>query len=116
MSRPLDPGQESPSWCPPVPCEDGGALLGPERGYFSGHMPRVCRSCQNQRYEAKIDGTPEGERRKRRKALVAKKRRLESRLGRDQAALAHGRCRCRSCCGTGLRIGEAFGDAQRDHS
>ena len=88
ISRVLDPAQETPNWLPQVRCEDCEALLDAEPGYFSGTLPRVCRPCQNKRYEAKIAGTPQGERRKRRKALLAKKRRLESRIERDQAELA----------------------------
>jgi len=71
-----------------VPCEDCGALLEPIADDGYSHAPRVCRSCQNKRYEAKIAGTPEGARRKRRKTLHSKKRRLELRIERDQAALA----------------------------
>ena len=88
MSRVLDPAQETPNWLPQVRCEDCGALLDAYSGYFAGSLPQVCRPCQNKRYEAKIAGTPQGERRKRRKALLAKKRRLESRIERDQAELA----------------------------
>ncbi len=88
MSRVLDPAQETPNWLPQVRCEDCEALLDSEPGYFSGILPRVCRSCQNKRYEAKIAGTPQGETRRRRKALLAKKRRLTARIERDQAELA----------------------------
>ena len=88
MSRVLDPAQEAPNWLPQARCEDCGALLDAYSGYFAGSLPQVCRPCQNKRYEAKIAGTPQGERRKRRKALLAKKRRLESRIERDQAELA----------------------------
>ena len=63
-------------------------VLDPYSGYFAGSLPQVCRPCQNKRYVAKIAGTPQGARRKRRKALLAKKRRLESRIERDQAELA----------------------------
>ena len=86
----VDPDQPRPGWAPqPVPCEDCGVLLEPDsEWYMSGPAPRVCRRCQNKRYEAKIAGTPQGERRKRRKALLAKKRRLEARIERDQGALA----------------------------
>lgn len=88
MARVLDHSQETPDWLPRARCEDCDAPLDAEPGYFAGHMPKVCRACQNKRYEAKIAGTPEGERRKRRKALHSKKRRLEARIERDQAALA----------------------------
>ena len=88
MSRVLDPGEETPNWLPQARWEDCGALLDAYPGYFAGTLPRVCRRCQNKRYEAKIAGTPQGEIRKRRKALLAKKRRLESRIERDQAELA----------------------------
>lgn len=72
-----------------MPCEDCGVLLEPDsEWYSSGPAARVCRSCQNKRYEAKIAGTPKGERRKRRKALLAKKRRLEARIERDHGELA----------------------------
>ena len=87
MSRALDPGRPPPPREPePELCEDCEAPL--ESGGWHGPRPRVCRSCQNKRYEAKIAGTPEGVRRKRRKALQSKKRRLESRIERDQAELA----------------------------
>ena len=88
MSRVLDPAQETPNWLPQVRCEDCDAPLDAEPGYFAGSLPRVCRPCQNKRYEAKIAGTPQGETRKRRKALLAKKRRLESRIESDRAELA----------------------------
>ena len=72
-----------------MPCEDCDVLLEPDsEWYSSGPAARVCRSCQNKRYEAMIAGTPKGERRERRKALLAKKRRLESRIERDHGELA----------------------------
>ena len=51
---------------------------------LSGSNPEVCRSCQNKRYEAKTRGTPEGERRRKRKTLLAKLKRIEDRMIRDQ--------------------------------
>ena len=88
MSRAFDPNRKRPSWAPPpVPCEDCGTLLEPDDWYSPGRYPRVCRACQNKRYEAKIRDTPKGERRCGRKTLVAKRRRLEARIERDTAAL-----------------------------
>ncbi len=89
MSRPYDPGRGRPAWAPaPVPCEDCATLLDPNGWSGSGRQPSVCRTCQNKRYEAKLAGTAQGERRRRRKALRSKKRRLETRIARDQAQLA----------------------------
>ena len=91
MSRVFDPNRQRPGWAPPpVECSGEGCetLLEPTGWCAPGPEPRFCRPCQNQRYEAKIAGTPQGETRKRRKALLAKKRRLESRIERDQAELA----------------------------
>lgn len=86
MSRAFDPNRQRHPWEPrPEQCEDCGAPL--ESDGWHGPRPRVCRSCQNKRYEAKIAGTPDGERRKRRKALQSKKRRLESRIERGRAEL-----------------------------
>lgn len=86
MSRAFDPDRPRQPWEPkPKRCEDCGDPL--ESNGWHGPPASVCRGCQNKRYEAKIAGTPEGERRKRRKALLSKKRRLESRIERDRAAL-----------------------------
>lgn len=86
MSRAFDPYRPRQRWEPrPELCEDCGAPL--ESGGWHGPRARVCRSCQNKRHEAKIAGTAEGERRKRRKALQSKKRRLEARIERDRAEL-----------------------------
>lgn len=86
MSRALDPDRPRQPWEPrPELCEDCGAPL--ESGGWHGPRASVCRGCQNKRYEAKIAGTAEGVRRKRRKALQSKKRRLESRIERDRAEL-----------------------------
>ena len=63
-------------------------LLEPSSWRNPGPDPEYCRSCQNKNYEESIAGTPQGERRKRRKALHARRRRLEFRIKRDQAALA----------------------------
>ena len=84
MSKPFDPDRERPRWAPdPVPCKDCGSLL--EFNWWNpGPKPTVCRTCQNKRYEAKTQGTPEGERRRRRKTLLAKLKRLEARINRDQ--------------------------------
>ena len=70
-----------------MPREDCEALLEPVADDGYSHAPRVCRSCQNKRYEAKIARTSQGARRKRRKALHSKKRRLRLRIERDQAEL-----------------------------
>ena len=85
MSQLYDPDKERPSWAAkPVPCEDGcGALLDND-WWKSGPQARVCRRCQNKRYEAKSKGTPEGERRRKRKTLLAKLKRIEGRMERDQ--------------------------------
>ena len=88
MSRIHDPNRKRGYWAtPPVPCEDCGALLETENRYNPGRYPSVCRACQNKRYEARIRDTPQGQRRRRRKALLAKRRRLEARIQRDTAAL-----------------------------
>ena len=88
MSRPFDPDRERPSWArSPIPCEDCGNLLEAEDWGSPGRPPSVCRSCQNKRYEARTRNTTQGERRRRRKALVAKRRRLEARIERDTAEL-----------------------------
>ena len=84
MSKLFDPDVERPRWAPdPIPCEDCGTLLDND-WYKSGPRSQVCRSCQNKRYEAKTRGTPEGERRRRRKTLLAKLKRIEDRMIRDQ--------------------------------
>ena len=91
MSRVFDHNRKRPGWAPgPVECsgERCETLLEPTGWCAPGPEPRFCRSCQNQRYEAKIARTPQGARRKRRKALLAKKRRRESHIERDQAELA----------------------------
>ena len=88
MNKPFDPGRERPRWAPdPIPCEDCKILLDFE--WFSpGRRPSVCRTCQNKRYEAKTQATPNGERRRRRRTLLAKLKRLEARIERDQATHA----------------------------
>ena len=85
MSQLYDPDQERPSWstAKPIPCEDCGTLLADD-WWKSGPRSRVCRRCQNKRYEAKSKGTPEGERRRKRKTLLAKLKRIEDRMARDQ--------------------------------
>ncbi len=84
MSKLFDPDVERPRWAPdPIPCEDCGTLFDND-WYKSGPRSQVCRSCQNKRYEAKTRGTPEGERRRRRKTLLAKLKRIEDRMIRDQ--------------------------------
>lgn len=91
MSRVFDPTLERYSWEPaPVVCVGEGCetLLEPSSWRNSGPEPKYCRACQNKNYESKIAGTPQGARRKRRKSLHAKRRRLESRIERDQADLA----------------------------
>lgn len=84
MSQLYDPDKERPAWAAkPVPCTDCGALL--ENDWWkSGPQASVCRRCQNKRYEAKTRGTPEGERRRKRKMLLAKLKRIEDRMARDQ--------------------------------
>jgi hypothetical protein len=84
MSKLFDPNAQRSKWAPdPIPCEDCGTLLDND-WYKSGPQARVCRSCQNKRYEAKTRGTPEGERRRKRKTLLAKLKRIEDRMIRDQ--------------------------------
>ena len=84
MSQLYDPDKERSTWAAkPVPCEDCGALLDND-WWKSGPQARVCRRCQNRRYEAKTRETPEGERRRKRKTLLAKLKRLEARIVRDQ--------------------------------
>ena len=79
--------KRKPAWTVrPVPCEDCGVLLECELRR-RGPTPSVCRSCQNKRYEAHTKGTVAGQRRRRRKTLLAKLKRLEARLARDQLAL-----------------------------
>ena len=52
----------------------------------TGAAPRVCKACQNARYLAKL--SPQRlEHRKRRKALLAKRRRIELRIQKAQAEL-----------------------------
>ena len=52
----------------------------------AGAAPRVCKACQNARYLAKL--SPERlEHRKRRKALLAKRRRIELKIQKAQAEL-----------------------------
>ena len=71
----------------PIPCEDCGYLL--EYDFWRpGRNPSVCRRCQNKRYEAKTRGTPEYERRRKRRILLAKLRRVETRIERDKLTLA----------------------------
>lgn len=91
MSRVFDPTLERYSWePPPLVCAGEGCetLLEPSSWRNSGPEPKYCRACQNKNYELKIAGTPQGERRKRRKALHSKRRRLEARIERDRAELA----------------------------
>ena len=45
-------------------------------------------ACQNRRYDARTRGTPEDERRRKRRTLLAKLRRVEARIERDQLTLA----------------------------
>ena len=87
MSKTSDP-KRKPAWtAKPVPCEDCGHLL--EYDFWrSGPKPSVCRSCQNKRYDARTKGTPEDKRRRKRRTLLAKLRRLEARIDRDQLTLA----------------------------
>ena len=86
MSKPYD-HKRKPAWtAKPVPCEDCGQLLEHDC-WTPGPKRRVCRSCQNKRYEARIKGTPAGELRRKRKTLLGKQKRLEARLERDQLAL-----------------------------
>ena len=88
MSSIYDPNRKHVFWAsPPVPCEDCGTLLETENRYNPGRFPSVCRPCQNKRYETRIRNTPQGQRRRRRKALLAKRRRLEARIQRDTADL-----------------------------
>ena len=89
MSKLFDPTQERPAWssAKSVPCEDCGAQLDDD-WYKSGPRASVCRSCQNKRYEAKSKGTPAGVRRRKRKTLLAKLKRIEDRMARDQKAHA----------------------------
>ena len=90
MSRPYDPNSK-PAWtAKPVPCEDCGELLDYDC-WRPGRIPSVCRSCQNKRYEAKTKGTPDGERRRKRRILLTKMRRVEARIERDQLTLAQAR-------------------------
>ena len=79
--------KRKPAWtAKPVPCEDCGRLL--EYDFWRpGPSPSVCRSCQNKRYDARTKGTPEGQRRSKRRTLLAKLRRLEARIERDQRTL-----------------------------
>ncbi len=84
MSQLYDPDKERPRWAAePVPCEDCGALLDND-WWKSGPQARVCRRCQNKRYETRTRETPEGKRRRKRKTLLAKLKRLEARIVRDQ--------------------------------
>ncbi len=86
MSKPYNPDRD-PAWsAAPVPCKDCGELLEHEC-WRPGRKPSVCRPCQNKRYDAKLKGTPEAERRTRRRALRARLKRVKARLKRDQIAL-----------------------------
>ena len=80
--------RERPAWTSePIPCEDCGHLL--EYDFWRpGPSPSVCRRCQNKRYEARTRGTPEDDRRRKRRTLLAKLRRVEARIERDQLTLA----------------------------
>ncbi len=82
-----DPNSK-PAWTSkPVPCEDCGHPL--EYDFWRpGPNPSVCRRCQNKRYEVKTKGTPEDERRRKHRTLLAKLRRLQARLARDRLTLA----------------------------
>ena len=82
MSKTCDP-KRKPAWTAEfVPCEDRGHLL--EYDFWRpGLNPSVCRRCQNMRYEAKTKGTPEDKRGWKRRTLLAKHRRVETRLARD---------------------------------
>lgn len=91
MSRVFDPHRKRRSWEPgPEVCAGEGCdtLLEPGGWGTPGPDPKYCRACQNKNYEAKIAGTAQGARRKRRKSLHSKRRRLEARIERDQADLA----------------------------
>ena len=91
MSRVFDPTLKRYSWEPgPVVCAGEGCetLLEPSSWRNPGPGGQYCRSCQNRNYESRIAGTPQGEHRKRRKALHAKRRRLQARIERDQGELA----------------------------
>ena len=89
MSQLYDPDQERPTWAAkPVPCQDCGALLDND-WWKSGPQARVCRRCQNKRYEARTKGTLAGQRRQKRKTLLAKLKRVEDRMTRDQKTHAH---------------------------
>ena len=58
----------------------------PARPGLPGPPPRVCKACQNARYLAKL--SPQRlEHRKRRKALLAKRRRIELKIQKAQAEL-----------------------------
>lgn len=70
----------------PVPCEDCGVPLDRDC-WRPGPKRSVCRSCQNKRYSAKTKDTPDGQRRRRRRALQAKLKRLEARIERDRREL-----------------------------
>ena len=80
--------KHKPAWTSkPVPCEDCGHPL--EYDFWRpGRNPSVCRRCQNKRYEARTRGTPEDERRRKRRPLLAKLRRVEARIERDRRTLA----------------------------
>ena len=86
MSKPEDL-EPKPAWTSePVPCEDCARPI--EYDFWRpGPSPSVCRSCQNKRYEAKTRGTPDGERRRKRRMLIAKLKRVEARLARDRLTL-----------------------------
>lgn len=86
MSILYDPDKERPSWssAKPIPCDDGCGTMLEDDWWKSGPRARVCRRCQNKRYEAKTKGTPAGERRRKRKTLLAKLRRIEARMERDR--------------------------------
>lgn len=86
MNKPED-SKSRPVWTSaPVPCEDCARPI--EYDFWRpGPTPRVCRSCQNKRYRAKTKGTPEGERLRKRKMLLGKLRRVETRLARDRLTL-----------------------------
>ena len=86
MSIIYNPDKERPTWsaAKPIPCEDGCGTMLEDDWWKSGPRARVCRRCQNKRYEAKSKGTAAGERRRKRKTLLAKLKRIEDRMQRDQ--------------------------------
>lgn len=85
MSILYDPDKERLTWssAKPIPCQDCGVEL-EDDWWKSGPRASICRRCQNRRYEAKSKGTLAGKRRRKRKTLLAKLKRIEDRMKRDQ--------------------------------